>query len=278
MGGGNIGGAVFAISGASSGLGRALAIGLAERGAMLSLFARDIGRLQRTADECEQKSQGNNKPHITTGDIRRAGDCKQWITAAAAHFGRLDYLVNNAAISMRMPVGEVEDIGNFRPVMDTGFWGAVQCAHAALPHLRASCGMIVNISSVQGKTAIPYHSVYAASKHALEGFFMSLVMEETNIRLLTVRPGWIDGTRINQNRIGNNGNNSDNESGDNINHSREGVPVEYCARQIIKAIESRVEVLTIPAKYRWLPVLAELFPATIRKAVRKKTNKRYADS
>lgn len=276
MGGDNIGGKVFAISGASSGLGRALAMLLARRGAKLSLLARNQSRLQQTADDCA--AINNNTPHIFTGDIREAQVCRQWITAAADNFGRLDCLINNAGVSMRMPVAECADIADLRAVMDTCFWGAAQCAHAALPHLRLTHGMIVNISSVQGKTAIPQHAVYAAGKHALEGFFMSLSMEESNIHFLSVRPGWIDGTRINQNRIGNNDNNNNNgEIDDNTKPSREGVPVDYCAQQIIKAIQSRREVLTIPSRYRFLPLLSELFPRTIRRAVKNKTESRYAD-
>ena len=282
MGGGDtIGNKVFAISGASSGLGRALAIALARRGAILSLTARNKTRLQQTADDCTAINN-KSKPHIFIGDIRQSEVCKQWITSAAETFGRLDYLINNAGISMRMPVAECADIADLRAVMDTCFWAAAQCAHAALPHLRASGGMIINISSVQGKVAIPQHAVYAAGKHALEGFFMSLAMEETNIRFLSVRPGWIDGTRINQNRIGNN-NNNDNPSSfpqkreSLINKTREGIPVEYCAQKIIGAIQSRAEVLTIPSRYRFLPLLAELFPRTIRKAVKNKTKSRYAN-
>ncbi|MGI9336899.1 MAG: SDR family NAD(P)-dependent oxidoreductase [Gammaproteobacteria bacterium] len=281
MGGENIDGKVFAISGASSGLGRALAIGLAKHGAMLSLFARDKNRLQNTADECAAITGGKTKPHIITGDIRHGQECQQWITAAAAHFGHLDYLINNAGISMRKQVCDIADIADFREVMDTGFWGAAQCAHCALPHLRASFGMIVNISSVQGKTAIPQHSVYAASKHAIEGFFMSMAMEETNIRFLSVRPGWINGTRINQNRIGNNnksGGGEDDNNGERLENSGEGLEVEYCAQKIIKAIQTRREVLTIPSRYRWLPLLAELFPRTIRRKIQQKTKSRYASS
>ena len=264
-------GKVFAVSGASSGLGRALALALARDGVLLSLLARDERRLQNTADECATIAVNNPPPHIFTGDIRGERECQQWITAAAAHFGRLDGLINNAGISMQTPIAECADLSALRPIMDTGFWGAAQCARAALPHLRASGGMIVNISSVQGKTAIPQHSVYAASKHAMEGFFSSMMMEETKVHFLSVRPGWITGTRINENRIGK----KQNDDGDSEKQNREGLDVDCCAKKIIKAIQSRREVLTIPARYKWLPILSELFPAQTRRAIQKRTAARY---
>ncbi len=267
-------GKTVAITGASSGLGRALALRLAREGAHLSLFARDISRLQKTAEECEKES-GGNAPLIIAGDVREEDDCRSFIKAAAEKTGRLDCLINNAGISMWARAADCETLSAFRAVTDTVFWGAAQCAHAALPHLRGG-GMIVNISSVQGKTALPYHTIYAAGKHALEGFFDSLAMEEPQIHILTVRPGWINGTRINQNRAGNKNNaaaNNDNNNGNNDNGNG-GIPVNECAEKIITAIKERRQTLTLPERYKWLPLLAELFPQTVRRAATKKTEAR----
>ena len=249
------------ITGASSGLGLALSLLFAEEGANLSLFARDEHRLRAAAEQC---AKVGNKPLTTTGDIRNAADCKQWIQSTAAHYGGLDCLINNAGISMKKKVADCQDLTEFRAVMDTSFWGAAHCAHCALPYLRASKGVIVNISSVQGKTAIPRHSVYSASKHAMEGFFSSLSMEEPDIHFLCVRPSWISGTRINENRIGGKG---EKDGG--------GLDVQDCAQKIVSATKQRRKTLTIPARYKWLPLLSEIFPTATKNAVRRKTESRY---
>ncbi len=259
---------IIAITGASSGLGRALSLLFAKEGTKLSLFARDEARLHAVAEECADVAGANSEPLVTAGDVREAGECKKWMESTVAHFGGVDCLINNAGLSMKSKAADCADITAFRPVMDTVFWGAAYCAHSALPHLRASRGIVVNISSVQGKTAIPLHSVYSAGKHALEGFFSSLAMEEPGIHFLSVRPSWIDGTHINENRIGG-------ESAQSAKQNGGGLDLNDCAQKIVKATEQRRKVLTIPAHYKWLPLLSEVFPAVVQKAILHKTNFRY---
>ena len=112
-------GKVFAVSGASSGLGRALALALARDGVLLSLLARDERRLQNTADECATIAVNNPPPHIFTGDIRGERECQQWITAAAAHFGRLDGLTQQCRYQYANSDSRMRGLIRFAP--DNGY-------------------------------------------------------------------------------------------------------------------------------------------------------------
>ncbi len=243
---------VLLITGASSGLGKELAILCAQAGARLALFARNAERLQRTAQEC------GNDALIFAGDVRKDEDCRTAVHNTIAHYGGIDILVNNAGISMCASVRECASLEKFREIIDTNFWGAAQCAHAALDSLRERKGMIVNISSIQGGIGTQRHSVYAAGKHALEGFFDSLALEETDIHILKARLGWMDNTHFNENRIG-----------DKITYHKKGMDIRYCASKLIKAMQRKKHTITLPHKYFILPVMANLFPHATGYSIRK---------
>ena len=102
-------------------------------------------------------------------------------------------------------------------------------------------------------------------KHALEGFFESLRQEEPDIHILQVRPSWIGGTGIRANRIGGGGEKADG-----------GLDARRCARAVVKAMKRRRQTLTLPAHYRWLPLLSELFPNALRRAVGRKVRAQTA--
>ena len=133
-----------------------------------------------------------------TGDVGKPEDCEVWIGAAVAEFGAVDYLIACAGISMWARFDEVEDLGIFRRLMDTNYLGIVHCVYYALPHLKARDGMVVAISSIQGKIGVPMHTGYVASKHAVQGFFESLRTEllDTGVDVLTVLPHWLRGTNL----------------------------------------------------------------------------------
>ena len=193
------------ITGASSGLGAALAHGFAAKGAHLALLARSAGRLGEVAARCREL--GSSRALAVPGDVKRPEDCARLLETVTSEFGAVDYLVANAGVSMWARFDEVEDLDVFRHLMEVNYLGVVNCVHFALPHLKQSRGMIVAVSSIQGKISVPMHTGYVASKHALQGFCDALRMElaDSGVDVLTVLLHWLRGTELRQNALGGDG-------------------------------------------------------------------------
>ena len=177
------------VTGASSGIGRALALRLAGEGARLALAARDGERLRALAEEC--KTLGADALPIAT-DVGDESQCKRMIDRTLTEFGGVDILINNAGIGLGGRLEELPDLALFKRVVEVDFFGAVYGAYYALPHLKKTKGRIVNISSLGGKLAIPYNTSYVAGKHALIGFSDSLRMElaDSGVSVTVVCPYW----------------------------------------------------------------------------------------
>ena len=162
------------ITGASEGIGRALALALATEGARLALNARNEVRLDAAVHECAARGA---KTLALAGDVSRQEDCASMVARTTAHFGALDVLINNAGITMWSRFDALGDLGVFARLLATNYLGAVYATAAALPALKAARGLIVAVASVAGLTGVPERSGYAASKHAMVGFFESLRIE-----------------------------------------------------------------------------------------------------
>lgn len=166
---------VTVITGASYGIGRELAVQLSRLGAGLVLAARSEQKLEETARLC---SDGKGpRPITVVADVRREADCERIMGRAVAAHGRLDTLIVNAGVSMDAPFEDIRDSSHFSRILETNVLGAMYCTRFALPHLKRARGRIVVMSSIAGKTGVPGYSIYAASKHALVGFFESLRIE-----------------------------------------------------------------------------------------------------
>ena len=178
------------ITGASSGIGRALALQLAGEGAWLALAARNAERLEAVAAACRQR--GGRALALPT-DVADEAQCRTLVERACKEYGCLDMLVNNAGMAVVARLDELPDLERFRQVMDVNFYGAVYCTYYALPHLKATRGRIVTISSLGGKLAIPYNASYVASKAALERFSDALRMElkASGVSVTVVCPSWV---------------------------------------------------------------------------------------
>lgn len=166
---------VIVITGASYGIGRELAVRLAGLGARLTVAARSEAKLEETARLCTEACGA--RPVTVVADVRREADCEKIIDRAVEAYGRLDTLILNAGVSMDAPFEEIRDSSHFSRILETNVLGAMYCTRFALPHLKGSRGRLVVMSSVAGKTGVPGYSVYAASKHALVGFFESVRIE-----------------------------------------------------------------------------------------------------
>ncbi|HEX4389853.1 MAG TPA: SDR family oxidoreductase [Steroidobacteraceae bacterium] len=171
---GTFAGKTVLITGASEGIGRALALALARERPRLALNARSGERLAQLARECE--GLGATTETIP-GDVSRPQDCREFVARAVARFGAIDYLVNNAGITMWARLDAVSDFSMYERLMAVNYLGAVHTTAAALPYLKASRGLIVAVASIAGLTGVPERTGYAASKHAMVGFFESLRIE-----------------------------------------------------------------------------------------------------
>lgn len=178
------------VTGASSGIGRALALRLADQGAWIALAARDAQRLDALAIECHQRG---GKAIAVPTDVTDEAQCKALIERAVTEFGHLDVLINNAGIGATGLLEELPDLTVFKRVMDVNFYGTVYCTYYAVKHLKPTQGRIVNISSLGGKSPLPYNTNYIASKYAVHGFSDSLRMElaQAGVSVTLICPYWV---------------------------------------------------------------------------------------
>src|SRR5580658_8450522 len=185
-------GRVAAITGAGSGIGRALANDLARRGAHLALSDIDDAGLAETVSQCEGFGVKITSQHI---DVADRAAVYAWADVVVADHGEVNLVVNNAGVALAATV-ESMSYEDFEWLMDINFWGVVYGTKAFLPYLKASGeGHIVNLSSVFGLISVPSQSAYNAAKFAVRGFTdtlrMELEIERAPVSVTTVHPGGI---------------------------------------------------------------------------------------
>jgi len=190
------------VTGAGGGLGRALALKFASEGARVAALDRDPAGLDGTRAELESRSV---ECLALQCDVTDADACARAVAATVERFDALDVLVANAGMSHRSAFATT-GLDVVRRVMEVNFFGAVNCTRAALPHLLASRGLVVAVSSVAGYTPLLARTGYSASKHALHGFFDSLrtELEPCGVGVALACPSFI-ATRIDRNAIGGDG-------------------------------------------------------------------------
>ena len=241
-------GKAIIITGASSGIGQALAITLAQQGANLALAARNSEALEKTVQLCLQSA--GTAISVTT-DVTDPAACQRLIDHTVDTFGQIDCLVNNAGTTFVSRFDEVSDLSIFEQVLQVNFLGAVYCTHAALPFLKQTQGLLVAISSLCGKSGVPMRSGYVASKHAVQGFFDSLRIElrESGIDVLVVSPGFV-ATGIREKAFRGDG------SVWNHSHRDENsqtMPLEKCVQLIVEGMSKRQREVLMTRKGKFLP-------------------------
>ena len=183
-------GRVAAVTGASSGIGEATAIALAEAGAAVALGARRVDRLRQLADRITQT--GGSAVAIEC-DVADEQSANSFINSAAEQLGRLDILINNAGVMLLGPI-EGANTDEWRQMLNVNVLGLLYCTQAAMPHLRdGGHGHIVNVSSVAGRTASLGVGVYNATKWGVTGLSEALRQEaaHSKIRVTCVEPGFV---------------------------------------------------------------------------------------
>ena len=251
---------VVIVTGATSGIGEALTFECAQKGAKLSLGARNIEKLTLIS---EKLLQDKCEVLITQTDVTLERDCKNLIDRTIEKFGRIDVLINNAGISMRAIFEEV-DLKVIHQVMDTNFWGTVYCSKYALPYLLKSKGSLVGMSSVAGYKGLPGRTGYSASKFAMQGFLEVIRMEnmKKGLHVLIACPGFT-ASNIRNLSLTKDGT----SQGETPLDEDKLMPAEEVARYIYGAIEQRKRTLILTSQGKMTVLLNKFFPSFMDKMV-----------
>jgi len=248
------------ITGASSGIGKALAYDLSHRGARLVLSSRREDALQEVRQRCTHP----DRHVVETLDLAEPASLGAAAERVQSDVGAVDVLVNNGGISQRGTAADT-DMDAVRRIMEVNFFGAVELTKAVLPDMqRRGHGHIAVVSSVVGKFSTPFRTSYAASKHALHGWYDGLRAEvyDDNIGVTIVCPGFVR-TNVGANALDANGNRLGERA------SEKGMPPEDCATVIGDAIEqARAE--TYVGGWETIGVYVKrFFPALFRRVIRR---------
>jgi short-subunit dehydrogenase len=252
---------VVVITGASSGIGKALAHEFASKGANLVLAARQYITLCEIAQSLEKEF--NIRAVAVQCDVSIEEDCKLMIGQAVQSFKRIDVLVNNAGISMRALFKDV-DLNVLKQIMDINFWGTVYCTKYAMPELLKTKGSVVGVSSVAGYKGLPGRTGYSASKFAMNGFLDSLRIEnlKTGVHVLTACPGFTN-SNIRNTALAKDGT----QQGET--HMDEGklMTSEEVARIIVDGVEKRKRTLIMTGQGKLTVLLSKFIPAKLDQLV-----------
>ena len=259
---------VYIITGASEGIGNALARALTPYKPRLVLAARNIERLEELKASLNLPSQD---VVIVKTDVADQQQCCDLIDTTIKHFGQIDYLVNNAGITMWAEFDQLTDLTVFDKLHQVNVMGSVYCTHYALPYLKQSHGTIVAVSSMAGLTGVPTRSAYAASKHAMFGFFDSLRIEQkdNHVSVVTIAPDFVR-SEIQKRAFDRNGK----ELGESPLNEEKIMSAEQCAEIIVAAMrdKKRLAITSWRGRIgRWLKMFApELIDQIAAKAIKQK--------
>ena len=252
------------ITGASSGIGKALAIALAQAGAGVLLSARRLDKLEETAEECRRHG---GRVWIMPLDLAETAALQENAAEAEVRLGQIDILVNAGGVGQRGNATETR-LAVAKKIMDVDFWGAVELTRAVLPGmLRRGSGQIIAVSGVLSKFGAPNRSFYCAAKHALHGWYDSL-REETlgkGIEITLLVPGWVL-TEISEQAL----------EADGTRHGvtdagqLRGITPEECARRAMPAIVKGLPEQLIGGRECGGVYLNRLWPALFRKLLRRR--------
>ncbi|HRY32350.1 MAG TPA: SDR family oxidoreductase [Bacteroidales bacterium] len=248
------------ITGASSGIGRALALNLSGKGASLVLAARNQPALEALASGLPG---GSSRVRCVKTDVSIEAECVSLIEEAARFSGDIDVLINNAGISMRALFGEV-DLKVLHELMNVNFWGSVYCTRHALPFLLQAKGSVVGVSSVAGYKGLPGRSGYSASKFALQGFLETVRIEysKQGLHVLIACPGFT-ASNIRLTARGRDGRPQQESPLD----EHKLMSAEMVAERIVRAIEKRKRSMVLTTQGKLTVNLNKFFPGLVDRLV-----------
>lgn len=245
---------IIVITGASSGIGKALAIAFLAQGAKVALCARNLEKLKDTFRDFD-----NNYLLLIAADVSKEEECKNFVTQVQQHWGAIDALINNAGISMRALFEDVE-LDVIRELMDINFWGTVYMSKYALPSILKSKGIIIGVSSIAGYRGLPARTGYSASKFAMQGFLESLRTEllHTGAHVMWVSPGFT-ASNIRNTALSATG---DAQKETPLEENKL-MSAEECADRIVKAMKGRKRTLVMTLQGKMAVWLNKLIPSFV---------------
>ena len=255
---------IIVITGASDGIGAEMARQLAADGKAktgLVLAARNESALHTVAVQCQARG---TQTLVVKTDVGVQADCRALVDKTIAQFGRIDAIINNAGISAQALFADVkaDDLGWYEDLMRVNLWGSVWCTHAALPHLKATQGSVVAVSSLAGLVGVPGRTAYSASKFAMTGFFEALRAElkTAGVSVTTAYPGVV-ATQIRHHGLNAKGE----AAGSSGLKENDAMSVEECARLIINGMQQRQREVVMTGKAKLARFVKLVAPGVVEK-------------
>jgi short-subunit dehydrogenase len=253
-----ISGKVAVITGASMGIGEALAEAFAERGARVVLLSRDAAR----AEAARARIGHSDSTLALPCDVRHREDIDRALSLTLHHFGRIDIWINNAGHGLDDSIATT-DMAACRETFDTNLFGVIDAMQAVIPLMKQQgSGTIINISSVAGHIAVPYKAVYSATKFAMNAISAAARVElrSAGIHVITVCPGYVR-TAFGQNSV-------KGEQGKNIRPSgQRGISAERVARATVSACIKQKREVVVPWTLHPAIKIYQLLPGVVEKAM-----------
>lgn len=249
---------VVLISGATSGIGKALTAAILQAGGKVAICARNETNMNAL------KNEFNSLNLFTViADVSVEADCKRFIEHSIAHFGTIDVLINNAGISMRALFRDL-DINILKQSMDINYWGTVYCTKYALEAIIASKGTIVGISSIAGYKGLPCRTGYSSSKFAMQGFLEALRIEmlHEGVNVMWICPGFV-ASNIRNTALNAQG---QSQSETPLEESKL-MSAEECAQRILHAIAKRKRTVVMTTQGKLTVWMNKFFPSFVDRKV-----------
>lgn len=251
---------VVIVTGGTDGIGKALVEALLAKGAKVATCARNHDKLY------QMQSENASYPlHTMVCDVSSENDCRRFIETTLKSFGHIDIIINNAGISMRALLKDV-DPEVIRKVMDTNFFGTFYCTKCALPSIIERKGIVVGVSSIAGYRGLPGRSGYSASKFALQGWLEAIKTElvSDGVHVMWVCPGFTTSNIRNAalNKAGQ-------SQGESPMDEGKMMTAEECARRILRAVEKKKRTLVMTMQGKETVFLNKFFPKLADRLTRK---------
>jgi dehydrogenase/reductase SDR family protein 7B len=244
---------VVIITGASSGIGKALAFSFGQEGAKIVITGRKEPPLLEVSRELTIAGIENL---ALVSDVSIEKDNIEMVEKTIQKYGKIDVLINNAGISMRSMFEDC-DLNVIKTVMDINFYGTVYATKYALPYIKLTKGSIVGVSSIAGYKGLPVRSGYSASKFAVNGFLEALrtELQNTGVHVLTACPGFT-ASNIRVASLGSDGN----SKGETMRDESNMMSSEEVAERILKAVKKRDRDMILTLQGKALILINKLFP------------------
>ena len=251
---------VAIITGASSGIGEACAYAFANAGYHVVIAARNMQKLEQVKQQCENLGA---KALALSCDVSVEADCLALINKSIDAFGRIDVLINNAGITMRALLADL-DLAVLKRVMDINFWGTVYCTRFAIAELIKNKGSVIGVSSIAGIKGLPGRTGYSASKFAMNGFLESLRVEnlKTGLHVGVICPGYTSSN------IRNNALNADGRAqAESPFDESKLMPAETVAEEVLQMVARRKHKVVLTKAGKLTYWLNKFFPRWVDKQV-----------